>query len=86
MKAKKLYKMAKAAYYEGRPLMSDARFDALEDYIRKIDPDWKELQKTGVLPIHSKVDLPVFMPSLDKLYPDDHKKINKFMDAHVTLS
>lgn len=85
MKAKKLYKMAKAAYYEGRPLMSDARFDALEDYIRKIDPDWKELQKTGVLPIHSKVDLPVFMPSLDKLYPDDHKKINKFMDAHKDL-
>lgn len=29
---------AKDAYYNGKPIMSDAEYDALEDHLRKIDP------------------------------------------------
>lgn len=84
MNLKKLYKAAKDTYYNSTPILTDARFDALEDHLRKLYPNWKELKKTGTKPTKQEVKLPVPMPSLDKLYPDD-KKLKKFLAASNDL-
>lgn len=68
------YKKAKLAYSEqDKLLMTDAQFDALEDTIRSHDATWPELRKTGVAVKKHKaaVALTSFMPSLNKVYPED---------------
>ncbi len=40
-------KKAKRAYYEGRPIMSDQEYDALETSLRAINPDAPVLQSVG---------------------------------------
>lgn len=79
--AKRKYIKAKKAYYNSAPIMSDAAFDKLEDAIRKFDPDWKELSKTGVKVSNKKteVDLLHPMPSLAKAYPE---QIDKWLAKH----
>lgn len=67
--AKAKYVEAKEAYYAGQPIMSDQKFDALEDWIAQKDPDWSELSKTGVIG-KKEVRLPYYMPSLSKCYPE----------------
>jgi DNA ligase (NAD+) len=42
-----LYLKAKAGYYHGTPIMSDAQFDALENEIREANPDAEELKLVG---------------------------------------
>lgn len=75
-KMKNLYRDAKTDYEAGTPTMNDAQFDKLEDQIRKLDPQWKELKKTGtvVKSKKSKVKLPHPMPSLSKIYPEQSAK------------
>jgi len=77
--AKKKYVKAKEAYYNGQPVMTDAMFDSLEDEIKRIDPKWKELKKTGVKVANKKTEVPLeeFMPSLNKMYPEDVTKFYK---------
>lgn len=72
---KRLYTRAQKAYYNSEPIMSDAEFDKMEDGIRKIDPDWSKLHKTGVK-VGKKVEVEheYFMPSLNKAYPEDYPK------------
>jgi DNA ligase (NAD+) len=72
-KAKAHYKKAVVAYYNKQPIMTDAEFDALEARIKKVDPFWADLSKTGapVVDKKSKIELPYFMPSLSKFYPED---------------
>lgn len=67
---KKQYAKAKKAYYNKEPILSDATFDKLEDHIRKQDPNWGELHKTGVK-VGKKVEVALAhpMPSLNKAYP-----------------
>jgi len=70
---KALYKKANKAYNNGLPSgLTDAQFDNLEKKIRKLDPQWKELRKTGAPVINKKteVELEEFMPSLSKAYPE----------------
>ena len=72
---KVLYKKAKNHYYNAdcnsTPLMTDAKFDKLEDMIRQADPDWAELGSTGVkVNKKTEVELSHFMPSLNKQYPE----------------
>ena len=67
--AKAKYVEAKEAYYAGQPIMSDQKFDALEDWITQKDPNWSELSKTGVIG-KKEVRLPYYMPSLSKCYPE----------------
>lgn len=75
-KLKQRYKHAKVAYYNGDPVMTDAEFDKLEDRIKKLDPKWSELKKTGVKVKAKKteVQLQKFMPSLNKAYPEQLPK------------
>lgn len=72
---KKLYKKAKIAYYDtDTALMSDAEFDRLEDEIRKADPKWVGLKKTGAfVGKKSAVVLAEPMASLDKVKPENPK-------------
>lgn len=61
---------AKDAYYNGHPIMSDAQYDALEDELRRIDPQHPFLSKTGAaLPINGawpEVKHTIPMTSLNK--------------------
>lgn len=67
---KALYIRARHVYYtdpDGKTLMSDAQFDALERSIASQAPNWHVLQSTG----HTKkIDTPLLapMPSLSKIY------------------
>lgn len=62
VKARKVYDNT------GEETMTDAEFDKLEDRIRKIEPTWSVLKKTGSGVVGKKkpVKLPQFMPSLNK--------------------
>lgn len=71
-KLKALYTKAKDAYYNdpnGRTVMSDDEYDALEDLIRKQEPKWPGLKATGIKTKNkkTKVKLTVPMASLDKV-------------------
>lgn len=76
-----LYKKAQETYYVGSPIMSDSKFDKLEDKIRGLDPKWKGLAATGSEKINKKrkVALNEFMPSLTKFYPES---IDKWLAKH----
>lgn len=83
--AKKLWKKASDHYYNGdekkkKVIMSDVTFDKLEAYIKKCDPEWAPLKKTGVAVgtgTGKKFKTPLlnFMPSLSKVYPEAWPKI-----------
>lgn len=81
--AKALYLKAKKAYYNGKPIMTDAKFDKLEDWITSKDSSWEELKKTGVkVGKKHEVKLPYYMPSLNKCYP---QHIDSFFDKYIKL-
>ncbi len=69
---------ARDAYYNGEPLMTDAAFDALEDELRKLDPDHSFFQKVGVAaPINGawpKAHHTIPMSSLNKAQNNDELK------------
>lgn len=69
---KSLCVKATKAYHNGTPIMSDAKFDQLEDKIRATDPTWKELTKTGAAVPNKKTEVALAhpMPSLNKAYPE----------------
>lgn len=72
-KLKKQYLKAKNAYYnDDSSSLTDAEYDRLEDSIRKLDPSWPELSKTGVSVKNKKSEIALsrFMPSLNKAYPE----------------
>lgn len=70
-KRKKIFRKARDAYYNKRPIMSDDDFDALEDTIAQEDPNWTDLKKTGAPVKKNKVKLEFYMPSLGKKTPKD---------------
>lgn len=77
---KALYEEATTAYYNGNLLvLSDAQFNKLEDAIKKEDPEWDRLKKTGVRVADKKTEGPLdrYMPSLDKMYEEGVPKFYK---------
>ena len=89
--AKELYIRAKDAYYNsGHPIITDAQFDKLEDWIAKKDPAWSELKKTGILTgKKQEVKLPFYMPSLNKYYPEEVDKLWRRLpkeDAYIYMA
>lgn len=49
-KLAKVVQQAKDAYYNGHPIMDDAKYDALEDELRKLDPSNAVLAVVGAAP------------------------------------
>lgn len=71
------------------PEVSDQVHDALISYIKERWPKSKYLKKVGHevtgAKARNKVQLPVFMPSLSKLKPED-KKLVDFIDSSLVIS
>lgn len=80
------YKVAKKEYYnseKGISNLTDAEFDALEVEIRKQDPKWSGLKKTGVkVGKKTKITLAVPMPSLDKIQADNPEALERWKRKH----
>lgn len=84
---KKLYVRANDVYNnQGRPLMTDVEFDRLEAEIKKADPNWEYLRKTGAKVANKKTEIRLSepMPSLSKNYPETIEKwIAKHGDSYI---
>lgn len=67
-----LQKMSDYYYAESRPLVEDNVYDVMLDVLKERDPDNAYLFKTGVEKTTDKdIELPYFMPSLDKIKPGE---------------
>ena len=78
-------KDASDAYYNSEAIISDKEFDELQDELRKLDPSNPVLSEIGA-PVRSgkKIELPYFMPSMDKVKPDTLSKwIAKYNTNYV---
>lgn len=87
LKAK--YLKAKASYYNSKPIMTDAEFDALEDRIIASVPEWDQLAKTGVAVANKKTEVALlkFMPSLNKAYPEKiEMRLKSMLKAYPTAA
>lgn len=77
---------ADAYYNTDTPLVDDDTFDALEDLLRERDPKHMFFAQIGA-PVRAgtdAVDLPFFMPSLDKITTDeaDPSRVKKLLKAY----
>lgn len=67
-----LQKMSDYYYEEARPLVEDNVYDVMLDVLKERDPDNAYLFQTGVEKTTDKdIELPYFMPSLDKIKPGE---------------
>lgn len=80
---KDLEKVLEAAsdfYYNSEPILSDDTYDLLENELKMKNPESRYLNKIGA-PVRKdivKVELPAWMGSLDKIYPDTREFVNWF--------
>lgn len=66
--------------------LTDQQYDAAKDRLATINPSDPLLKKVGHAPTSraaSKVNLPTFMGSLDKLYVDEPAKINAWLKKYL---
>tara|TARA_Y100000389_G_scaffold171916_1_gene179910 strand:+ start:2839 stop:5766 length:2928 start_codon:yes stop_codon:yes gene_type:complete len=78
-------KEASDAYYNGKAILSDFEFDRLQEQLQSIDPNNPVLSEIGA-PIKDgkKVELPFFMPSMDKVKPESIEKwLKKYTQEYV---
>ena len=76
----KILQYASDLYYNAESILSDDTYDFLESILRERDPENSYFDKIGA-PIREdvvKVELPYWMGSLDKIYPDTREFINWF--------
>lgn len=80
------YNAARAAYYSGESIMSDASFDALEQRLAQQFPGI--LKNVGYVERAGKVDLPVFMGSLDQLHDQESylRWISKYPESELAVN
>ena len=76
-----LLRHASSKYYEGTPVITDDIFDIVKDYLTKENPSNPVLSEIGA-PVGSKVKLPYWMGSLDKIR-DDEKGLDKWKSKHT---
>ncbi|QIG70364.1 NAD-dependent DNA ligase protein [Rhizobium phage RHph_N28_1] len=87
-----LIKEANTDYHSGskkKTKFTDKQYDAAKDRLAEIDPRNKLLKKVGAAPTtrgEKKVTLPVFMGSLDKIYIDETKKLQAWLDKNLKSS
>jgi NAD-dependent DNA ligase len=79
---KSLQKLSDVYYSNENPLVSDTVYDILLDVLKSRDSDNPFLFQTGSSKIdRSDVELPYFMPSLNKIKPDE-KSLTKFFTKY----
>jgi DNA ligase (NAD+) len=81
-----LIQQANHAYYNGEtPLITDAVYDEIKDYMQTLDASHPILHNVGA-PINKndpkKITLPYYIPSLDKIKDDDAKVLDKWKTMH----
>lgn len=71
----KLIRKASDAYYNSIPIMKDEEFDILRDHLENVAPAHPILKEIGA-PIQGskKINLPFYMPSMNKVKPDSLSK------------
>jgi len=69
---------ANEKYRNSESVMPDKLYDALEDEIKKQDPNNPFLKQIGFEVVKNKVKLPVFMGSMDKLKKTEGDKLMKW--------
>jgi len=83
---RKIIKQANLDYHtKGKPKLSDKQYDAAKDRLAEISPNDPILTKVGAAPAKraAKVQLPVFMGSLDKIYIDEVDKLKKWISRYL---
>lgn len=86
-----LIRAGNADYHSGsgkKTKLTDKAYDAAKDRLAEIDPKNKLLKQVGaaVPKGERKVTLPVFMPSLDKIYIDEVKPLQAWLDKNLKSS
>jgi len=86
-----LYLKAKAAYYEGKDIMTDAEFDELEEKIKKVDPNHAVLSVVGYSTKRFEYSHVQAMLSLEKIQVNDEldsefEEIQKWCNKTLTNS
>lgn len=82
----KILTKAKDVYYNtGASFLKDIEYDALEERLKLVNPDAKILSSVGAPVLKNKVDLPVYMPSLDKIKTQEatEKWLAQYPSPHV---
>ena len=68
-------------YYNQTPIINDEQFDILFDYLEKNYPNSKILNKVGIeIDSKFKTELPIFLPSMEKIKPDTNSLIKWQVD------
>lgn len=78
----RLIKKHKAAYYTGKPTISDEEYDALEDQLREIDSENPVLMSIGSEVKASAARLPFPMGSQTKIKATGVSEISRFQDKY----
>lgn len=65
-----MLRLASKQYYNATPILSDAAFDELKDFITSRWPFATVLSEIGAPPARNRVKLPYFMGSMDKIKDD----------------
>ncbi|AAC97679.1 NAD-dependent DNA ligase [Melanoplus sanguinipes entomopoxvirus] len=80
-----IIKILNEKYYEGETLISDEIYDKIIEYVNKKYPDNDITKKIGYEP-KNKVKLPYYMGSENKIYDEDEKKFNNWIEKYGTSS
>lgn len=66
----KMLRHANKTYYNEKPILDDETYDILKEYILSEYPENEAVHEIGAPVEKNKVNLPYFMPSMDKIKPD----------------
>lgn len=69
-------------YFNDQPIISDEVYDFLYDTMKELEPDNPALKKIGAKISKTKVKLPYFMGSMDKIKPTDQNILNKWLKKY----
>jgi len=83
-KLSKVIDFVTEAYFNESPLIEDWQFDGLVDNMIQRNPKYKRKVGAKVRTDIQKIDLPVWLGSLDKIKGDEPDKLNKWISKNKT--
>ena len=79
----KVLKLSSKYYFtKDHSILTDHMYDYVKDQLERIDPDNALLSQVGYPESHTKVELPFWMGSMNKIKNNDHDALRKWIDAH----